>query len=70
MSKQKAPKAQADAIAWVEQAVRDFGILGLSVRELIDYLIGGLKSTNPAVRTSATKALVTLRLYVGAGMCC
>ncbi|KAK4053177.1 hypothetical protein OIV83_001912 [Microbotryomycetes sp. JL201] len=65
MLKQKAPKAQADAISWVEQAVRDFGIVGLSVREMIDYLIAGLKSTNPAVRTSATKALVTLRLYVG-----
>jgi cytoskeleton-associated protein 5 len=67
MGKQKAPKAQADAMVWVEQAIRDFGIIGLSIRDLIEYLKVGLKSSNAAVRTSATKTLVTLRLYVGAG---
>lgn len=36
------------------------------MRQLIDYLKIGLKSTNAAVRTSATKALVTVKLYVGA----
>lgn len=66
MSKQKAPKAQADSMVWIDQAIRDFGIGGLSVRELIEFLITGLKSTNAAVRTSATKTLVTLKLYVGA----
>lgn len=65
MGKQKAPKAQADSMVWVEQAIRDFGIIGLSVRDLIEYLKIGLKSSNAAVRTSATKTLVTLRLYVG-----
>jgi hypothetical protein len=67
MTKQKAPKAQADALAWVEQALRDFGIAGLAVRELIDFLKTGLKSSNAAVRTSATKSLVTLRLFIGPG---
>lgn len=67
MTKQKAPKAQADAMAWVDQAIRDFGIGGLSVREMIDFLKVGLKSTNAAVRTSATKTLVTVKLFVGAG---
>lgn len=65
MTKQKAPKAQADSLVWVEQAIRDFGIGSLSVRELIDFLGSALKSTNAAVRTSATKTLVTLKLYVG-----
>lgn len=69
MSKQKAPKAQADAMLWVEQAIRDFGIVGLSIRDMIEYLKIGLKSSNAAVRTNATKTLVTLRLYVGAGEC-
>lgn len=67
MSKQKAPKAQADAMVWVDQVIRDFGIVGLSIRDLIEYLKVGLKSSNAAVRTNATKTLVTLRLYVGAG---
>ena len=64
--KLKAPKAQADSIAWVETAIRDFGLDGIAVRQLIEYLKTGLKSTNAAVRTSATKALVTVKLYVGA----
>lgn len=65
MTKQKAPKAQADALSWVEQCLRDFGIRGLAIREMIDFLKNGLKSSNAAVRTSATKTLVTLRLFVG-----
>lgn len=67
MSKQKAPKAQADSMVWVDQAIRDFGITGLSVREVIEFLKVGLKSSNAAVRTNATKTLVTLKLYVGSG---
>jgi cytoskeleton-associated protein 5 len=67
MAKQKAPKAQADAMLWVDQAIRDFGITGLSIRDLIEFLKVGLKSSNAAVRTNATKTLVTLKLYVGAG---
>lgn len=67
MTKQKAPKAQADAYLWVEQSIRDFGVAGISVRDLIEFLKVGLKSTNAAVRTNATKALVTLRIFVGAG---
>lgn len=67
MTKQKAPKAQADSLVWVEQALRDFGIAGLSIRDLIEFLKNALRSTNAAVRTSATKTIVTLRLCVGSG---
>ncbi|KAM0755289.1 ARM repeat-containing protein [Meredithblackwellia eburnea MCA 4105] len=66
MTKQKAPKAQADSLVWVDRVIREFGIAGLPVRDLIEFLKNGLKSTNAAVRTSATKTLVTLKLYVGA----
>ena len=65
MTKQKAPKAQADALLWVEQSLRDFGIQGVAVRDLIDFLKNALKSTNAAVRSAATKTLVTLRIFVG-----
>lgn len=67
MTKQKAPKAQADSLLWVDQAIQDFGISGLSVRDLIEFLKNGLKSSNAAVRTNATKTLVSLKLFVGAG---
>lgn len=66
MIKQKAPKAQADTLLWVEQAIRDFGIQGLAIRDFIEFLKNGLKSSNAGVRTNATKTLVTLRIYVGA----
>lgn len=68
MSKQKAPKTLAESYIFVEQALRDFGLAGgLAVRDLIEFLKVGLKHSNAAVRTSATKALVTLRLFVGPG---
>jgi cytoskeleton-associated protein 5 len=65
MTKQKAPKAQADSLLWIEQSLRDFGVQGVAVRELIEFLKTTLKSSNAAVRTSATKTLTTLRIFVG-----
>lgn len=66
MSKQKAPKTLQESYVFVEQALRDFGLAGgLAVRDLIEFLKVGLKHSNAAVRTQATKTLVTLRLFVG-----
>ncbi|GAA5992452.1 hypothetical protein JCM10908_000823 [Rhodotorula pacifica] len=67
MSKQKAPKTLAESYVFVEQALRDFGLAGgLAVRDLIEFVKVGLKHSNAAVRTAATKTIVTLRLFVGA----
>ncbi|OSX65208.1 hypothetical protein POSPLADRAFT_1178866 [Postia placenta MAD-698-R-SB12] len=68
LSKQKAPKMLADAITWIEQALVDFGIAGLSLRGLIEFLKNALKNSNAAVRTSATKALVTVKLFAGSSV--
>jgi cytoskeleton-associated protein 5 len=65
LSKQKAPKVLADAIAWVNSSLMEFGIRGLSLRSLIDFLKSCLGNSNATVRTSATKALVTVRLFAG-----
>ena len=66
MSKQKAPKTLQESYVFVEQALRDFGIAGgLAVRDLIEFSKVGLKHSNAAVRTQATKCLVTLKLFVG-----
>jgi cytoskeleton-associated protein 5 len=67
--KQKAPKVIADATAWIDAALAEFGIVGLSMRSLIEFLKTGLKNSNAAVRTSATKALVTVKLFAGPGQC-
>ena len=68
LSKQKAPKVLADAITWVNTALTDFGLPGLSLRNLIDFLKAGLQNSNASVRTSATKTLVTLKLFAGSSM--
>lgn len=65
LSKQKAPKTLADAITWIGTALIDFGIAGVSLRGLIDFLKTALQNSNAAVRTSATKTLVTVKLFAG-----
>ncbi|KAI0321641.1 ARM repeat-containing protein [Amylostereum chailletii] len=68
LGKTKAPKALADAITWIDSALMEFGIVGLSLRNLIEFLKTALKNSNAAVRTSATKAMVTVKLFAGAGI--
>ncbi|KAI0374798.1 ARM repeat-containing protein [Pilatotrama ljubarskyi] len=68
LSKQKAPKVLADALTWIDQALVEFGIAGLSLRSLIDFLKTALKNSNAAVRTSATKTLVTVKLFAGSSI--
>ena len=65
MSNQKAPKFIADSISWVDSTITEFGIAGLSLRSLIEFLKTALGNSNAAVRTSATKALVKVKLFVG-----
>ncbi|KAJ7905459.1 microtubule associated protein, partial [Mycena olivaceomarginata] len=68
LSKQKAPKVLADALTWINTALLEFGIAGLSLRSLIEFLKTALQNSNAAVRTSATKTLVTVRLYAGSSI--
>ncbi|KAJ7774661.1 microtubule associated protein [Mycena maculata] len=68
LSKQKAPKVLADAVAWINTALTEFGIAGVSLRSLIEFLKMALQNSNAAVRTSATKTLVTLKLFAGSSI--
>ncbi|RUS19776.1 armadillo-type protein [Endogone sp. FLAS-F59071] len=63
--KQKAPKALADSLTWIHATLMEFGITGLQVRELIDFIKFCLASSNAAVRTNAVTVLGVLRLYIG-----
>ena len=65
LAKQKAPKVLADSISWIESALKEFGVAGVSLRALIDFLKVALGNSNAAVRTAATKALVTIKIFVG-----
>ena len=57
----------ADSLTWIESALVEFGVAGLSLRPLIDFLKTALGNSNATVRTAATKTLVTIKLFVGPG---
>ncbi|KAF9584426.1 Microtubule-associated protein, microtubule dynamics during spindle orientation [Lunasporangiospora selenospora] len=65
LKKLKAPKALADSLVWINQQLEDFGITGVQVRELIEFLKVALGSANAAVRTNAVTVLGTLRRFIG-----
>ena len=52
-------------MTWIDQALVEFGIAGLSLRGLIEFLKTALSNSNAAVRTSATKTMVTVKLFAG-----
>lgn len=55
----------------MNQALTEFGIGGLSLRNLIEFLKTALKNSNATVRSSATTALITVKLFAGSGgKCC
>ncbi|GLB34986.1 putative microtubule associated protein [Lyophyllum shimeji] len=68
LSKVKAPKVLADALTWVNTALIEFGIAGIALRSLIEFLKTSLQNSNAAVRTSATKTLVTVKLFAGSSI--
>jgi cytoskeleton-associated protein 5 len=49
----------------MDSGLVEFGIAGVSLRALIEFLKTALKNSNAAVRTSATKTLVTVKLFAG-----
>ncbi|KZT26231.1 ARM repeat-containing protein [Neolentinus lepideus HHB14362 ss-1] len=68
LSKQKAPKVLADSLTWIDSALAEFGVAGLSLRNLIEFLKMALGNSNAAVRTNATKTLVTIKMFAGSGI--
>ncbi|CAG8731036.1 7467_t:CDS:2, partial [Cetraspora pellucida] len=65
LRKAKSPKVLADSLTWFHGAIMEFGIAGVQVRELIDFIKFTLTSSNAAVRTNAVTVLGALRIYVG-----
>ncbi|RUO96555.1 hypothetical protein BC936DRAFT_141846 [Jimgerdemannia flammicorona] len=63
--KLKAPKALADSLTWIHATLMEFGITGLQVRELIEFIKFCLSNSNAAIRTNAVTVLGALRLYIG-----
>lgn len=61
---QKSPKVQAEALIWVSNALREFGMQG-NPKTLLDDVKKAVQSVNPAVRQAAIQLLGTMHLYMG-----
>ncbi|GIY80106.1 hypothetical protein CDAR_186242 [Caerostris darwini] len=61
---QRNPKNQSEALIWVSNAIKQFG-LKVQVKEMIDNLKKGFSSTNPGVRNAALALVGTMYMYVG-----
>ncbi|KXN82086.1 Cytoskeleton-associated protein 5 [Leucoagaricus sp. SymC.cos] len=68
LGKIKAPKVLADAVTWINTVLTEFGIAGLTLRSLIEFLKTTLGNSNAQVRASATKTLVTVKMFAGSSV--
>ena len=62
----KNPKIQAEALVWLSEAIKEFGIAGTNIKLFIAKIKAGFSATNPAVRTAAFSVLSIMALYIGA----
>jgi cytoskeleton-associated protein 5 len=63
----KAPKAQQEALMWINSAVLDFGIEGLQLKDLVECIKQGLGNSAQPVRTTAISIIATLATFMGQG---
>jgi cytoskeleton-associated protein 5 len=68
LRKTKNPKTLSDALLWIHQSVLDFGVAGLLIKDLIDFLKFALGNSNSTVRNNSVTVLGGLRMFVGAGV--
>ena len=67
MKKAKSPKILADALLWIHQNILEFGIKGLNIKELIEFVKICLGNTNQAVRNNGVSIMGLLRMFIGPG---
>ncbi|XP_029636093.1 cytoskeleton-associated protein 5 isoform X2 [Octopus sinensis] len=61
---QKNPKNQAEALNWLSQAIKEFG-LKVNFKSVNENVKKALAATNPAVRTAAIQLLGVVYMYMG-----
>lgn len=65
LKKQKSPKILADALLWIQQSLAEFGISGINIKELIEFVKLNLGNTNQGVRSNAITLFGQIRIFVG-----
>ena len=63
----KSPKALADAVIWVQKAILDFGLAGVSVQKVVLALKAVLSNPNQGARTAAISCLGTVQSFSKSG---
>lgn len=61
---QKSPKVQSEALNWMANAIKEFG-MQINPKNLIDDAKKAVQSINPAVRQSAIQLVGIMHLYMG-----
>lgn len=61
---QKSPKVQAEALNWVANAIKEFG-MQVNPKVLLDDVKKAVQSINPVVRAAAIQLLGVMHLYMG-----
>lgn len=65
LKKQKSPKIYADSLLWMNATLMDFGVSGMNVKSLVQFLKFSLTNTNSNVRSYSVAILATLRRFSG-----
>lgn len=63
----KSPKALADAVSWVQKAILDFGLAGVSVQRVVLALKTVLANPNQGARTAAISCLGSIHSFSKSG---
>ena len=59
----KAPKTIAESLLWISQSVRDFGVVGLKIKEIVLFVKDFLSNAAAAVRSNSIAVLVSIRQF-------
>ncbi|KAJ1977911.1 hypothetical protein H4R35_002106, partial [Dimargaris xerosporica] len=66
LGKQRAPKVVTEALQWIQSAILDFGVSGVAMRPLIDFIKSvGITSSNAMARGKGIELMVTLCRFLG-----
>lgn len=64
----KSPKIISDALLWISQALNDFGVAGINIKELALFCKGYLGNPSPLVRGGSIAILVNIAVFEHPGI--
>lgn len=64
-SNSKSPNVIKESSGFVKKIIEEFGVVGIPIKEVIDFCKEAASHTNPNVRSSATELIKMLYMHVG-----